>query len=168
MRRNINYCIIWGGGEFYYIPERWSLGSPIFILNILFIGDKQKRVVRVYYSEFPTRNTFERISNNIPFVNSLMLFIPTLSLQSQIRNHRCAPNRQQQNLISSISTCNTNTFLYYIISSMLQAAWTFTSLTQKTQIVMRKLFTRIICNLRSYIHTSTTPQGVYVQCIFYM
>ena len=33
-----------GGGEFHCIPEEWSLVSPRFILNICFIGDKERWV----------------------------------------------------------------------------------------------------------------------------
>ena len=38
--------------------------------------------VKVYYSGLSTIDSFERISNNIPFVKSLPLFLPTLSFKS--------------------------------------------------------------------------------------
>ena len=36
---------------------------------------------RVSYSGFPTQDSFERISNEIPFLNSFPLFIPTVSFE---------------------------------------------------------------------------------------
>ena len=44
---------------------------------------------RVSYSGLPTRYSVDIISNDIPFVNSFPLFIPTLSFKLQIRNQQC-------------------------------------------------------------------------------
>ena len=44
----------------------------------------------------------------------LPLFLPTISFESQIKNHHCALNRQKDNIITFIlTTWNRNTYLYY-------------------------------------------------------
>ena len=59
--------------------------------------------VRVSYSGLPMRYYFEKTLNDIPCVNSFPLFSPILNLELKIRNHHCAPNSYQDDLIIFIS-----------------------------------------------------------------
>ena len=87
--------------------------------------------VRVSDSISPMRDSLENSLNEIPFVNSLPLFLPTINLEFQILNYHCALNSQQDNIITFILTCNSNAFLSQITYSLPQSAWTFPSLTHK-------------------------------------
>ena len=73
---------------------------------------------RVSDSVFPTRDYFEKTPNEIPCVNIFPLFLPTLNFELQARNHQYAQNSQQDNLITFILTCNSNTSLSLYTSSM--------------------------------------------------
>ena len=59
----------------------------------------------------PTRYSFDNISNNIPYVNSLPIFIPNLNFKFKIPNKHDSPNRYQGILITLILTWNSNTSL---------------------------------------------------------
>ena len=49
-------------------------------------------IVKMSYSESPTLDSFEKISNETPFVNIFMIFLTTLNFELQILNHHCDPN----------------------------------------------------------------------------
>ena len=46
-------------------------------------------IVRVSYSGFPTLYYFDILLNDIPFVNSFLMIIPTLHFELQILNQHC-------------------------------------------------------------------------------
>ena len=101
------------------------------------------------------RDSFEWIANEIPFVNSFLFLIPTLSFELKIRNHRCAPNSYQDNLIIFIWTRNSNNSCNRITSSLTQASCTFPCLTYTTQVTgsifiyvcTRRVLVIIDCNI---------------------
>ena len=48
--------------------------------------------VRVSNLWLPKHDYFDQISNDITYVNSFLLLLPTLNFELKIRNHHCAPN----------------------------------------------------------------------------
>ena len=90
--------------------------------------------VRVSDSGLQIQYSFDQVSNYIPCVKSFPLFITTINIKMQIRNHQCAQNIQKDHLIIFISTWNSNTSLPYYTSSFPQAYCTFRSITDSTQI----------------------------------
>ena len=77
-------------------------------------GEGGERVsVMVSDSVFSAQYSFEQILNEIPCVSCFSIFLLALNFGFQIRNHHCAPNRQQGNLITFIRKLNINTSLSY-------------------------------------------------------
>ena len=53
-------------------------------------------------SKPPTRHSYEKTSNDIPWVNIYPLFLPAINCEFQFPNHHCDPNSYQDNLITNI------------------------------------------------------------------
>ena len=115
----------------------------------------------------PTQYSFDRILNDTPFVNSFLLFIPTLAFELKIINHNCAPNIYWDNLIISISTCNRNTSLSFNLYSLPQASWTFTFQLRQLKQLQENLFqeefsTSIVKILHQQHHKMSRHSGSFI------
>ena len=102
--------------------------------------------VREFNSGFPTWYSFEKILNEIPCVNSILLFLLNIDFEYQIQNCHCSQNSYQDNLLPFVLAWNSNTSLSHTTSSLSQASCYFPCLTQTFQVVMRNVFVRTRCN----------------------
>ena len=100
---------------YYHLPilnkPPYQYHKTFLLYSYLEISNWRTTHVRVSDSGYPTWYSFEKISNEIPFVHSFTLFLTILNFELQVRNHDCDPDSYQDNLVTFILKCNSNTYL---------------------------------------------------------
>ena len=109
----IEYLYLWSNILTLTLIRYIFLHVTAQVAYVLFLGYFQVspdykiwRNVMVSYSGLPTQYYYEKISNEIPCVNSFLIFIITLNFEMQIRNRHCAPSSQQDNIRTFILAWN--------------------------------------------------------------
>ena len=65
--------------HYIFLHATVKVAYYFFLYSLQLLPDYRRRVsIRVYYLGFPTRDYSDRISNEIPFVNSFSIFLPAI------------------------------------------------------------------------------------------